>query len=372
MLGRRACGLLGSRVSPCIFASPAAPRLAAGPPRLCEQALARGISTTSQLSFGVFDNLSGNDRHAWTGVYRVAPEKAGAVGRWAVFANVSHGRRKNLIESEKVSDERGSLLGSFADLQEALKISERFRQLDVADQKVSLKHLHNDKADEYLRLGVWRASMGLSAATPLEFSPDEKSHAERESLLLDKELRLSRTANQSKTDSSTSSAATLDTSSYESDPSWTDPEFESLYAMPREELRSVATQLGVSGMVIYGSDHKLVEAILDLWDKQDTVIQLGALDAIPLERMNQRKLRRLLKLMMPSVAWGTASYPMPETNGELRRRIRNSPQWVLKFKQKKAESEEEKGEEEEEEEEEGTPKGWFSYLLRSIAAHLVF
>lgn len=182
-------------------AGPTMARLAQKPRaiRPCGHAVARSIVVTGSVRFGVFDNLPNiDDNHAFYGVYRVAwsQEEGNHIhsGRWAVFApkEVAPGRRGNLIDGGHIPDERGSLLGTFTDLQDALKVSYAFRKLSVEDQRMAMKHLYNSKADDYLRLGVWRASMGISTATPIEFDPKDLTHMERENLYLKKEPKVPR------------------------------------------------------------------------------------------------------------------------------------------------------------------------------------
>lgn len=159
--------------------------------RACGPVITRSITVTSSVSFGLLDGLSLSDNHASYGVYRVAWTKkegtANSQGRWAVFSQVAHSERARLIKLGRVSDERGSLLGTFSDLQDAIKVANEFRQLSKDDQKVAMKHLYNAKADELLRLSVWRATVGIDSPPPMEFEVGELTHSERENYYLSKE-----------------------------------------------------------------------------------------------------------------------------------------------------------------------------------------
>ncbi len=161
------------------------------PMRPCGQVVTRSIAVTSSVSFGLLDGLPLSDNHASYGVYRVAWTKqegvANTQGRWAVFTQVPKSERASQIKLGRVSDERGSLLGTFSDLQDAIHVSNKFRQLTKDDQKMAMKHLYNSEADDLLRMGVWRASVGIDAPTPMEFEVDELTLSERERYYLTKE-----------------------------------------------------------------------------------------------------------------------------------------------------------------------------------------
>eukprot|EP01043_Picozoa_sp_COSAG02_P039533 COSAG02_NODE_3129_length_7312_cov_338.294191_8_plen_285_part_00 len=159
---------------------------------LCGQVITRSITVTSSVSFGLLDGLPLSDNHASYGVYRVAWTEAEGTantqGRWAVFSQVAKSERASQIKLGWLSDERGSLLGTFSDLQDAIEVANKFRELTRDDQKIAMKHLYNSEADELLRLGVWRATVGIDAPTPMEFEENELTHSQREKIYLSREI----------------------------------------------------------------------------------------------------------------------------------------------------------------------------------------
>lgn len=167
--------------------------LVLSPSRVWGRSAVRSISVTSSTSFGVFDRLPARDNHASHGVYRIAwtheEGRATTSGRWAVFApaDVATSARKEKVHKGLINEDRGSLLGTFADLMDALNVSSKFRELGVKDQQTAMKHLYNSKSDDLLRLSVWRAALGIDSPEPLEFQRDDLTHEEREALYLDQE-----------------------------------------------------------------------------------------------------------------------------------------------------------------------------------------